>query len=60
MKKTEKEQRLPKFKATTLRLEDLKRVTGALRSVTSGCTSGTRSVCHVDGTDDADGTLFHA
>jgi len=55
MKKTE--QRLPKFKATTLRPDDLKRVTGGL--LKTG-TAGTRSVCHVDGTDDADpkGTIF--
>jgi len=55
MKRTE--QRLPRFKATTLRPDDLRRVTGGL--LKTG-TAGTRSVCHVDGTDDADpkGTIF--
>jgi hypothetical protein len=63
MKKTTKEQRLPKFKATTLRSEDLEQVTGGLVARMSmlrsaGCTAGTRSVCHVDGTDDGDYAAF--
>ncbi len=55
MKKEQK--KLPKFKATTLRAEDLKQVTGGLMMRGSGCTAGTRSVCHIDGTDDADAVL---
>jgi hypothetical protein len=63
MKKTTKEQRLPKFTATTLRPEELEQVTGGLLARMSlmkstGCTAGTRSVCHVDGTDDGDYAAF--
>jgi hypothetical protein len=55
MKKAERAQRLPKFKATTLRVEDLKQVTGGLMLRGSlACTAGTQSVCHVDGTTDGD------
>jgi len=60
MKKTEKTQRLPKFKATTLSMEELKQVTGglSLKLGTSTGTAGTKSVCHIDGTDDADSGIF--
>ena len=57
MKKMEKEQQFPKFKATTLRQEDLKQVTGGQTVVIFGLTFGTHSVCHKDGVDDSDGTL---
>jgi len=30
----------------------------AARSNLGGCTAGTHSVCHIDGTDDADGGIF--
>lgn len=39
---------LPKFQSVTLGPDDLRKAVGGLI-----CTCGTQSVCHVDGTDDA-------
>jgi natural product precursor len=47
MKKTETKKPLPKLRARTLDHQDLTRVTG-------GCTCGTTSSCHIDGTNDGD------
>jgi hypothetical protein len=49
MKKNDK-QSLPKFKAVTLGADELSKTVGGV----AGCTCGTVSVCHVDGTDDGD------
>lgn len=58
-KKTEKGNKLPKFKASILSQEELQQATGGLRMIgTVGGTAGTHSVCHVDGTDDADSILL--
>lgn len=48
MKKFKKIQKLD---AAKLKKEELFQVKGGLRLQ---CTSGTRSICHIDGTDDAD------
>ena len=48
--KKEKQQRLPKFTANTLRPEDLKHVTGGFAC---GGTV-TKCQCNIDGTDDGD------
>jgi hypothetical protein len=58
-KRNQKANRLPKFKASILSQEELKQATGGLKMIgTVGGTAGTHSVCHVDGTDDADSGLF--
>lgn len=54
MKKIETKKPLPKLEVKTLDHQDLSQVTGGLRN-DGGCTCGTVSVCHVDGTDDGDG-----
>lgn len=48
MKKTETNKPLPKLEVRTLEESDLSKVTGG------ACTCGTASVCHIDGTNDAD------
>ena len=57
MKKKQNEQRLPKFKATTLGPGDLEHAIGGsvvLPPVKTPPTGSTMSVCHVDGTTDSD------
>jgi len=49
-KKSDSEKKLPKFKANTLGADELCQVTGGMPPETSG----TKSFCHIDGTDDAD------
>jgi len=42
-----------------LRALAVEATSAAARGNLSGCTSGTHSVCHIDGTDDSDsGTIF--
>jgi len=53
MKKTETKKSLPKLKVRTLDHNELSQVTGGLPP-RDGCTCGTVSVCHIDGTDDGD------
>lgn len=49
---------LPKFESATLSEDDLRQATGGLKPI-GGCgTAGTRSVCHIDGTDDSDAGVF--
>lgn len=48
MKKTTTNKPLPKLEFKTLDHNDLIKVTGG------ACTCGTASVCHIDGTTDAD------
>ena len=57
--KTDTGERLEKFQAERLTADELYLVAGGLRATTttSGCTGGTVSVCHVDGTDDGDTRL---
>jgi hypothetical protein len=50
MKKKDDEKKLPKFKATTLGPNELSQATGGQMCNATN----TRSVCHVDGTDDGD------
>ena len=58
MKTKKNAQRLTKFKATTLSQDELRQATGG-RMKGGGCgTAGTRSVCHIDGTDDGDDCVF--
>jgi len=51
--KTETVERLEEFQAEHLTADELYLVVGGLRAV-GGCTSGTVSICHIDGTDDGD------
>ncbi len=51
MKKFEKVKPIKTFQVTKLTKEQMYHATGGMRSQ---CTTGTRSVCHIDGTDDAD------
>ena len=51
MKKFEKVKSIKAFEASKLTKEQMYQATGGMRSE---CTCGTRSVCHIDGTDDAD------
>ena len=53
MKKFKSIKTIKSFEAAKLTKEQMYLATGGLRPI--GCTSGTRSVCHIDGTDDADG-----
>lgn len=50
---TKKLHKLPTFNAVTLDREQLGKLAGGRRPLGCG-TAGTRSVCHVDGTDDGD------
>lgn len=52
MKKNDKKS-LPKFKAVTLGGDELSKTVGG-----AACTCPTWSICHIDGTDDGDGTEF--
>ena len=52
MKKFKKVKSIKAFEASKLTKQQMYQATGGMRS--TGCTSGTRSVCHIDGTDDAD------
>ena len=52
MKKFEKVKSIKAFEASKLTKEQMYQATGGMRS--TGCTCGTRSICHIDGTDDAD------
>jgi hypothetical protein len=53
MKKTETKKPLPKLEVRTLDHDELSTVAGGM--LPRDCTSGTVSVCHIDGTDDGDG-----
>lgn len=56
MKKNGKKS-LPKFKAVTLGADELNKALGGVfadQELDGGCTCGTRSICHIDGTDDSD------
>lgn len=53
MKKTETKKSLPKLEVRTLDHTELSKVAGGLPP-RDGCTCGTVSVCHIDGTDDGD------
>ena len=56
--KTDTGERFEDFQAERLTADELYLVAGGLSATTScGGTAGTRSVCHVDGTDDADTRL---
>lgn len=52
MKKFEKIKALESAKLTK---EQMNQTTGGLRAY---CTCGTRSICHIDGTDDGDDAVF--
>jgi hypothetical protein len=54
MKKFEK---IKAFASAKLTKEQMTQTTGGLRIF---CTSGTRSICHIDGTDDADDYYYYA
>jgi hypothetical protein len=49
-KKKDDKKALPKFETATLSDADLRQATGGMMP----CTGGTRSVCHIDGSDDSD------
>lgn len=53
MKKKNDKKSLPRFQSVTLGPAELSRAQGGFVV----CTTGTVSVCHVDGTDDGDGVL---
>ena len=56
--KTETVERLEEFQAEHLTADELYLVVGGLRAIgVGGCTSGTVSICHIDGTDDGDCAL---
>ena len=58
MKKRANEQRLPKFKATTLSQDELESARGGMMESppvkVPAPTGSTMSVCHIDGTTDCD------
>jgi hypothetical protein len=55
MKKIDTKKTLPKLEVKTLDHQELSQVAGGLRNTGGGgCTCGTVSVCHIDGTDDGD------
>ncbi|MEI6950345.1 TIGR04149 family rSAM-modified RiPP [Paraflavisolibacter sp. H34] len=58
MKKFKEIKSIKEFEKSKLTKEQMHQTTGGLRRL--GCTCGTYSVCHVDGTDDGDGRYLFA